>query len=683
MDRVTFCQRGYPNLAVVARVVNEDRGDFTVRREVRRAGYMVRRGETTCWAPPWTSNYVTSKHDDRTAPQFRNRKGRGSHKGRSYDRSRRDRQRGGHAGGFGGPGPRSRLDDADPDVTMSDGSQDGGPHNRFTPYGRPMRKGGDGRFDRDRRQGKGGGGGRGGFRGDRFGGNGGTGKNRSGWFKVTIPHGRKYDKKWLLTALQNICSVPFTPVQYHVDHNRAHFYVDDSSTAGALHKCSHKITDTDGYKVEVHINPSAPPSFLLSDLKPEHLEHLKQCMAKRFDGSQQALDLNNIRTDPDLASQNIEVILNRKTNMEAVIKIIEENIPELTCLNLSNNRIHKLDELADLISKTPNLKTLNLSHNELKTDRELDKVKGLKLVELWLNRNPLCDLFKDQASYISAVRQRFPRLLKLDGHDLPPPIGFVVEAPTTIPPCNGSCFGSDEIKALILRFLQQYYSIYDSGDRQPLLDAYHDGASLSLTTPYSTQNPSRSSLGEYHKDTRNLKRIKDSTIRFRLLKHTRLNVVAFLNELPKTQHDIASFTVDVNTYTNTLLSFTVSGVFKEVAVDGKSRESTMAFSRVFITVPAGNSGLCIVNDQLFIRMATTEEIRRAFVAPAPTPSSSPVPTLTAPQQEMLTAFSLKSGMNLEWSQKCLQDNEWDFNRAAQIFTQLKTDGKIPDVAFLK
>uniref|UniRef100_A0A673AV54 Nuclear RNA export factor 1 n=1 Tax=Sphaeramia orbicularis TaxID=375764 RepID=A0A673AV54_9TELE len=512
---------------------------------------------------------------------------------------------------------------------MSDSSQDSNAQHRFNPYGRPFRKG-DGRFDRDRRQGKGGGGGRGGgggFRGGERGGGsgGGGGKNRSGWYKVTIPHGRKHDKKWLLTALQNICSVPFTPVQV---------------------------------RFSTH-----------------------QCMAKRFDGSQQALDLNNIRTDPDLVSQNVEVILNRKTNMEAVIKIIEENIPELAGLNLSNNRIHKLDELAELVTKVPNLKTLNLSHNELKSDRELDKVKGLKLVELWLNRNPLCDLFKDQPSYISAVRERFPRLLKLDGHDLPPPIGFDVETPTAIPPCKGSCFGSDEIKALILRFLQQYYSIYDSADRQPLLDAYHDGASLSLTTPYSTQNPSRSSLGEYHKDSRNLKRIKDSTIRFRLLKHTRLNVVAFLNELPKTQHDIASFTIDVNTYTNTLLSFTVSGVFKEV--DGKSRESTMAFSRVFITVPAGNSGLCIVNDQLFIRMATTEEIRRAFVAPAPTPSSSPVPTLTAQQQEMLTAFSLKSGMNLEWSQKCLQDNEWDFNRAAQIFTQLRTEGKIPDVAFIK
>uniref|UniRef100_A0A8C2XIC7 Nuclear RNA export factor 1a n=1 Tax=Cyclopterus lumpus TaxID=8103 RepID=A0A8C2XIC7_CYCLU len=531
-----------------------------------------------------------------------NRKGKGSNKGRSYDRSRRDRQRGSQSGGFGGPGPRSRLEDTDADVTMSDSSQDNSSQHRL-----------------------------------------------------------KYDKKWLLPALQNICSVPFTAVQFYVDQNRVHFYVDESSVATALHKCTHKITDTDGYKVEVHVNPSAPPSFLLADLKPEHLEHLRQCMAKRFDGSQQALDLNNIRTDPDLVSQNIEVVLNRKTNMEAVMKIIEENIPEVNLT--SNNRIHKLDELTNLVTKAPNLKTLNLSHNELKSDRELEKVKGLKLVELWLNRNPLCDLFKDQASYISAVRQKFPRLLKLDGHDLPAPIGFDVETPTIIPPCKGSCFGSDEIKVLILQFLTQYYSIYDSGDRQPLLDAYHDGASLSLTTPYSTQNPSRSSLGEYHKDTRNLKRIKDSTVRFRLLKHTRLNVVAFLNELPKTQHDIASFNVDVNTFTNTLLSFTVSGVFKEVAVDGKSRESTMAFSRVFVTVPAGNSGLCIVNDQLFIRMATTEEIRRAFVAPAPTPSSSPVPTLTAPQQEMLTAFSQKSGMNLE----CV------FN----------TDGKIPEVAFTK
>lgn len=38
-------------------------------------------------------------------------------------------------------------------------------------------------------------------------------------------------------------------------------------------------------------------------------------------------------------------------------------------------------------------------------------------------------------------------------------------------------------------------------------------------------------------------------LRFRLLKHTRLNVVAFLNELPKTQHDVNSFVVDISAQT--------------------------------------------------------------------------------------------------------------------------------------
>ncbi|XP_043077364.1 nuclear RNA export factor 1 isoform X2 [Puntigrus tetrazona] len=631
-----------------------------------------------------------NEHDDRVGgPKHRNRKGRGPFRAPLYsDQISRPRHRGGHGGGGGGggPGPRSRLQDDDGDVTMSEGPQDSGAQRRFNPYGRPQNR----RDERNRKGGRGGGGGanddRGGNRyGGRGGGGGGGGGpdgNRKNWFKMTIPFGKKYDKEWLLSSLQSVCSMPFHAVHYHTDGNKAQFYVEDSTTANALFKVSRKITDKDGYKVTVIMNSCPPPALIHTDLKAADLEHLKQCMAKRFDGSQQALDLNNIRVDPDLVSQNIEVTLNRRNSMLAVIKIIEENIPELICLNLSNNRLFRLDDLADIVNKVPNLKILNLSHNELKTERELDKLKGLKLVELSLEGNPLGGHYKNQADYVSAVRERFPKLLKLDGHVLPTPIGFDLEvAPSTLPPCKTSYFCSEEIKNIILCFLQQYYSIYDSGDRQPLLDAYHDGAAFSLSIPFTLQNASKSSLGEYQKDSRNIRRMKDDpTTRFRLIKHTRLNVVAFLNELPKTQHDIASLIVDVNTYTATLLAFTVSGVFKE---NSKARDSFRAFSRVFIAVPAGNAGLCIVNDELFVRNATTEEIRRAFVAPAPTPSSSPVPTLSAPQQEMLSAFSQKSGMNLEWSQKCLQDNDWDFDRAAQIFTGLKAQGKIPDVAFVK
>ncbi|PNI45423.1 NXF1 isoform 4, partial [Pan troglodytes] len=123
----------------------------------------------------------------------------------------------------------------------------------------------------------------------------------------------------------------------------------------------------------------------------------------------------------------------------------------------------------------------------------------------------------------------------------------------------------------------------------------------------------------------------------------------------------------ISAQTSTLLCFSVNGVFKEV--DGKSRDSLRAFTRTFIAVPASNSG--------------SEEIQRAFAMPAPTPSSSPVPTLSPEQQEMLQAFSTQSGMNLEWSQKCLQDNNWDYTRSAQAFTHLKAKGEIPEVAFMK
>uniref|UniRef100_A0A8U8BVB4 Uncharacterized protein n=1 Tax=Geospiza parvula TaxID=87175 RepID=A0A8U8BVB4_GEOPR len=461
--------------------------------------------------------------------------------------------------------------------------------------------------------------------GERGGGAGRDGGRRS-WFKITIPYGKKYDKSWLLSSIQNLCSVPFTPVEFHYDHNRAQFYVEDATTASALKQVSRKITDRDNYK------------SLQNELKPEEIEQLKLCMSKRYDGSQKALDLKSLRVDPDLVAQSIDVVLNQRSSMGVVLRIIEDNIPELQSLNLGSNRLFRLDDLAELPLKAPALKVLDLSRNELKSERELDKVKGLKLEELWLDGNPLCDSFRDQSSYIRSVLHTWG-----DGHELPPPIAFDVEAPRRCRPASFPLFTKIPV------FSPRYYSVYDSSDRQGLLDAYHDGACCSLSIPYGPHTPPRNSLNEYFKDSRNVKKLKDPTMRFKLLKHTRLNVVAFLNELPKTQHDVNSFVVDICAQTNTLLCFTVHGIFKEV--DGKSRDSVRAFTRMFIAVPAGNSGLCIVNDELFVRGASPEELRKAFALPTPTPSSSPVPTLSAEQQEMLAAFAMQSGMNLEWSQK--------------------------------
>ncbi|XP_060032351.1 nuclear RNA export factor 1 isoform X5 [Erinaceus europaeus] len=582
-----------------------------------------------------------NEHDDRVSFPQRRKKGRGPFRWKSGDGNRRS--------GRGGSAIRTaQIDDDDRDVAMTD-AQDV-PRARYNPYtARPNRRG-DAWHDRDR-------------------------------IHVTVRRDRAPPERGGAGSSQDGTTKNWFKITFHYENTRALFFVEDASTASALKAVNYKILDRENRRISIIINPCAPPHTVQNELKPEQVEQLKLIMSKRYDGSQQALDLKGLRSDPDLVAQNIDVVLNRRSCMAATLQIIEENIPELLSLNLSNNRLYRLDDMSSIVQKAPNLKILNLSGNELKSERELDRIKGLKLEELWLDGNTLCDTFRDQSTYISAVRERFPKLLRLDGHELPPPIAFDIETPTTLPPCKGSYFGTEALKNLVLNFLQQYYAIYDSGDRQGLLEAYHDGACCSLSIPFTPQNPARSSLAEYFKDSRNVKKLKDPTLRFRLLKHTRLNVVAFLNELPKTQHDINSFVVDISAQTSTLLCFSVGGVFKEV--DGKSRDSLRAFTRTFIAVPATSSGLCIVNDELFVRNASPEEIQRAFAMPAPTPSSSPVPTLSPEQQEMLQAFSTQSGMNLEWSQKCLQDNNWDYTRSAQAFTLLKAKDKIPEVAFMK
>ncbi len=68
---------------------------------------------------------------------------------------------------------------------------------------------------------------------------------------------------------------------------------------------------------------------------------------------------------------------------------------------------------------------------------------------------------------------------------MPPIISFDIGAEdVALPPSKGSWFISDEARQIVLVFLEQYLSVYDSDDRQPLLNAYHDSATMSLTCSY-------------------------------------------------------------------------------------------------------------------------------------------------------------------------------------------------------
>ncbi|EDX17590.1 sbr [Drosophila simulans] len=298
---------------------------------------------------------------------------------------------------------------------------------------------------------------------------------------------------------------------------------------------------------------------------------------------------------------------------------------------------------------------------------------------------------------------------------------------------------------VVRQFLDQYFRIFDSDNRQALLDAYHEKTMLSISMPSASQAGRLNSFWKFNRNLRRLLNGEENCIRN--LKYGRLACVSTLDEWPKTQHDRRTFTVDLTIYNTSMMVFTVTGLFKELNAEPSNPGSmelydVRHFARTYVVVPQ-NNGFCIRNETIFITNASHEQVRefkRSQHQPAPgaMPSTSsavaspqagavaglqgrlnalsvttgPVAILpgdplaaTAPvnsgsaaisatavapgaqdentKMQMIQAMSAQSQMNVIWSRKCLEETNWDYNHAAFVFEQLFKENQIPPEAFIK
>ncbi|XP_055231463.1 nuclear RNA export factor 3 isoform X3 [Gorilla gorilla gorilla] len=381
-------------------------------------------------------------------------------------------------------------------------------------------------------------------------------------------------------------------------------------------------------EISIFVNPAGIRHFVHRELKSEKVEQIKLAMNQQCDVSQEALDLQRLPFYPDMVNRDTKMASNPRKCMAASLDVHEENIPTVMSAG------------------------------------EMDKWKGIEPGEKCADRSPVCTTFSDTSSNRNSILELFPKLLCLDGQQSPRATLCGTEAHKRLPTCKGSFFGSEMLKNLVLQFLQQYYLIYDSGDRQGLLSAYHDEACFSLSIPFNPEDSAPSSLCKFFKDSRNIKIIKDPYLRGELLKHTKLDIVDSLSALPKTQHDLSSFLVDMWYQTEWMLCFSVNGVFKEV--EGQSQGSVLAFTRTFIATPGSSSSLCIVNDKLFVRDTSHQGTQSALFTLVPTAFSSSMPAFSQEQQKMVQVFSAQSGMNYQLPQNCLRNNQCDYVRAPHV-----------------
>lgn len=215
---------------------------------------------------------------------------------------------------------------------------------------------------------------------------------------------------------------------------------------------------------------------------------------------------------------------------------------------------------------------------------------------------------------------------------------------------------NDQIGDFIGKFLEQYFKVYDSDNREQLAMAYHEEAMMSMHANFPASFADDETKNSYITESRNLNKIRDIR-REKLLHKKRLQIMGFLDKLPKTQHDLTTFTLDIPFATERLITFTVSGAFRERNVNVPRR--IFHFDRFFTVVPQGE-GLCIINDSLFVTNASREQAERS---------------------NALFSLSELTGMNLHWTKICLEGQGWHLEQAKNAYGVAKQEGKIPPEAF--
>ncbi|KAL6254246.1 hypothetical protein P5V15_014910 [Pogonomyrmex californicus] len=518
----------------------------------------------------------------------------------------------------------------------------------------------------------------------------------SNYYRIIIPYGYKYEKDDVIRSLVNfIAPQIFVPIMYKVIGKEASFYVDDYKKANALINCDRKITMIDGFKLQIRLGQHK--GFPVCEIDDKLKGRLKQAMEKRYIRETNTLDLSKFHLDPDLVSDYFCALFHPDILM-TVLDIVAEYIPNLEALNLEDNKLQNIERLSVLRDKFLKLKIFYIGKNKIRDIRQLDSIKNLELSELKLTGNPVCNKYKfQQSDYISDVRKRFPKLMHLDGVELPRPIVFDIDE-TKIPPSQRMFVTDVTAREIAGVFLQQYFMIFDSENRQALLNAYDKDASFSMTITDSYK------LNGYFMENRNLLKINNTNKRHKLLKQGRLPVVSLLSEMPRTRHLLNTFTMDISLVTQAMMFITLTGYFQEL---NKRDEPIRHFNRTFMIVPEGD-GYCIRNEQLHISQPPEAQLKQllrqhlnqplndqqtqetlamevaevAEVGEVAEVAMTMEPTEEIKQQMTIT-LSQQTTMNLEWSLKCLRETEWNYENALSAFQELYKCGQIPLEAFTK
>lgn len=210
---------------------------------------------------------------------------------------------------------------------------------------------------------------------------------------------------------------------------------------------------------------------------------------------------------------------------------------------------------------------------------------------------------------------------------------------------------------LVDQFVEHYFTLWDSKSRHLLEPLYHKNAMFTITASYLVGHISspNASLKKYIVISRNLKTLADVSRTMQFLHTGNQTITKVLCNMPQTEHDPFTFTVDLLQYSEKYAIILVTGVFKELADNLlDTTERYLGFSRKFVLLALPSGEYQIINEQLHVSNATTAQQVRAFKsAKRPRSNFLKLPPAKSDEEKKQVEDALKtiSTMNLEWSKK--------------------------------
>ncbi|KAG7132285.1 mRNA export factor mex67 like protein [Verticillium longisporum] len=435
-----------------------------------------------------------------------------------------------------------------------------------------------------------------------------------------------------------------------------HKFVNDIVQIAATKENAEEIIKVNGFvfagaKLEItdsggSLAKATEASAAAQDLKSK----LTNIMSQRYLTETKLLKLDALNQDQQLVEMGV---LESKDRAEKLVKVMmkicddlfktpKDKMDNIHSISLANNGLDGVAQVEDIAETFPDLLNLDLSGNKIATLSGLIPWKGRlrKLDTLYITDNPI-DIADLQVQ--AALLKFFPKLTNINGQQFTPE--HLAELQKFTRPRPIPQHGPDFRDA-------------NGIDRLGLLAKYYD-------------DDSQFSLAV---DTNSI-RDKDAP---QPMSCGREIILKTWNELPSTKHpdikaDTTKYIMDCHL---------LPGLGDPTGQTGASLDGLRSFSRSFVLGPGrpGNNPIRVVSDMLSLR--AWNALPNVFVAAAATSAAAP-PPVPAQEQELRQAKILElckqTSMTPVYSEMCLNDTAWDFDRALAVFNEKKA--QLPAEAF--